>query len=241
MIKLGGMKPFLGAQLRIGHPIARGLVGYWPMSENSGKRINDLSNNNNAGTLYGDTKWVAGKFGSCLRFDGVGDYVQAANVSKALLLTGPRTVAVWVKLGATGLTNKYVFSCRTIIGGDNDNYALVYGWVSQKFEYYAEKYTGTSPRTALTTAINDTLWHHIVFTHDGSTVNGYLDGKLDVTASKSTTYTPVAANFNIGTCLPTSGNWQGDIDGVQIVNRVWTASEILQLYLDPFCMFRKDP
>ena len=52
-----------------------GLVGAWHFDEGQGNIAHDSSGNNNHGTIYG-AKWVDGKFGKALEFDGVDDYVE---------------------------------------------------------------------------------------------------------------------------------------------------------------------
>ncbi len=55
------------------------LVGYWKFDEGSGNTAYDLSNYTNDGTINGDPKWVAGKIGAALEFDGSDDYVDCGN------------------------------------------------------------------------------------------------------------------------------------------------------------------
>jgi len=82
------VKPPLGVQLIPGHPMNRGLVGWWLMNEGTGGTIYDLRGNGNYGTLEGDTHWVSGQHGPCLSFDGGGDYV---DVTSSSLLSLPQT------------------------------------------------------------------------------------------------------------------------------------------------------
>ncbi len=51
-----------------------GLVAYYSFDEGSGNVLHDLSGNENDGTIYG-AKWVDGKYGKALEFDGINDYV----------------------------------------------------------------------------------------------------------------------------------------------------------------------
>ena len=52
------------------------LVGHWKLDEGSGTTAYDSSGNGFDGTLVGDTKWVAGKYGAAVEVDGNGDYVE---------------------------------------------------------------------------------------------------------------------------------------------------------------------
>lgn len=50
-------------------------VGMWLLDEDKGDTAMDSSGNQNDGTLKNDPKWVEGKFGRALEFDG-GNYVE---------------------------------------------------------------------------------------------------------------------------------------------------------------------
>ncbi|MDQ1317208.1 MAG: hypothetical protein QG588_859, partial [Candidatus Poribacteria bacterium] len=52
-------------------------VGMWLLDDNKGNTTIDSSGNKNDGKLMGEPKWVDGKFGKALSFDGVGNYVEA--------------------------------------------------------------------------------------------------------------------------------------------------------------------
>lgn len=68
-------------------------VGAWLFDEGAGKEVTDLSNMGLTGTFTGSPKWVDGKFGKALEFDGK-SYVTIPdheNPSTAI------TVSAWVK------------------------------------------------------------------------------------------------------------------------------------------------
>ena len=46
------------------------IAGIWLLDDGTGKVAVDSSENGNDGELIGDPKWVAGKFGKALEFDG---------------------------------------------------------------------------------------------------------------------------------------------------------------------------
>ena len=46
------------------------LVAYYPLDEGSGDTATDASGNGHNGTLNGDPRWIAGKFGQALEFPG---------------------------------------------------------------------------------------------------------------------------------------------------------------------------
>ena len=56
-----------------------GLVAYWPFDEGKGKEAIDITGNGHDGEFNGNPKWVDGKFGTGLEFDGVADHVVVAD------------------------------------------------------------------------------------------------------------------------------------------------------------------
>jgi len=48
------------------------IMGAWPMDEGSGDTVKDISGHGHDGRINGGTKWVDGKFGKALEFNGAG-------------------------------------------------------------------------------------------------------------------------------------------------------------------------
>ncbi|MCD6505613.1 hypothetical protein J7M22_03210 [Candidatus Poribacteria bacterium] len=72
-------------------------VGAWLFDEGSGTVAKDSSGNGNDGTIKGGAKWVDGKFGKALEFNGVDSCV---STDKALLEKVPEfTIVLWVSKG----------------------------------------------------------------------------------------------------------------------------------------------
>ncbi|MGC1951708.1 MAG: hypothetical protein WA970_03875, partial [Gammaproteobacteria bacterium] len=72
-------------------PPTDGLVGYWNLDEGIGTTANDISDNNNTGTLSGAV-WSPGKIGQGLEFDGTDDYVDIGNSRENV-----KTISFWAK------------------------------------------------------------------------------------------------------------------------------------------------
>ena len=96
------MKLFLliitGLMLVIWHSIgtsaSKDLVAAWTLDEGFGGKVKDTSGNGHNGVISG-TKWVKGKFGATLEFNGDGDQVLVAH-NEALNIEGKLTVEAWV-------------------------------------------------------------------------------------------------------------------------------------------------
>jgi len=229
-------KPSLGVQLNANHPLARGLVVYWLMNEGGGKAIYDLSGNKNTGTFYGDTKWAPGKFGSCLSFDGIGDYVDCGPTNgtknKPAL-----SISLWVKSNIIESTILYIMDQY------RNPYIFRFFWdTSERVEFDLGAAGGTVYARTAGSKLIDKAWHHIVGVYDGKNVYIYLDGILGPTTGITSGNTNSGTlSLNIGAKNADTGFWNGLINNVMIYDRGLTAQEIQQLYREPFCMFSKPP
>jgi len=76
-------------------------AGIWLFDEGSGVTAKDSSVNKNNGTLKGGVKWVDGKFGKALEFDGKDGNVEVPD-NDTLNVTAV-TLAAWVKSEAKQL------------------------------------------------------------------------------------------------------------------------------------------
>jgi len=72
------------------------VVGLWGFDEGAGQTAKDSSGNDNDGQLMGDTRWVNGKFGSALQFDGALDYVEVLH-DATLDITKELSIVAWAK------------------------------------------------------------------------------------------------------------------------------------------------
>jgi len=228
-------KPLLGVPVNWSHPLARGLVSCWLMNEGVGNKIYDLSGNKNTGSFYGDTKWVPGKYGPCLSFDGDGDYVNLGN-SNIFDITS-NTISMWVKTG-TSVNQRYVLD--SFVGDSPYPFALRL-LANGKMRYLI--FDGTNfPLIDSSVTVVDNNWHHIVGKRDTSTDKIYI--YIDSVERGNTTDTTTLSTFNNNNLylgvkgdFSASTYFNGTIDNVMIFNRALIAQEIAWLYREPFAMF----
>jgi hypothetical protein len=163
------------------------LLGWWRLDEGKGTTAADLSRYGNPGTLIGGPKWVAGKIGGGLEFDGINDYVRCAErvgtrpgTYPAELMPATFTVACWTKLDNFSYFSSFVGN--GIDTGDDECGFFLYnwGWIDEN-----EKDFGLAIRTE--TAMNyvespniyeKNTWYHVAATYDGANVNLYVNGVL---------------------------------------------------------------
>jgi len=198
--------------------------------EGSGSNMTyDYSGNKNNGTLTNMN--IAGnstsgwnstdcKYGNCLKFDGINDYVDCGN-SESLQITSAITVSVWVKVKnegsydaivakSDGNTAGWVLSAR----GDDDTWSF---WV----------YVGSFYRGQMAKTWQDGNWHHVVGTYDGETVTIYVDG---VEGTEDTTPSGDITDYNGNVMIGQESDggvfFDGTLDEVKIYSRALSGDEV---------------
>ena len=221
------IKPFLGSQLELGHPLAQGFVGLWLMNEGSGKMVADLSGNNLNGTFGGNTNWTSGKYGNAIDFPGVTDNITASTPSQIV----------------DAIT--YVISFKLDVLQDNGLMRLEDTFVridsSGNFEWWPDIDTVVIDYAA---GLSVGVWHTVAVTQDSSNNYAmYLDGVLVKSGSTVALDLVQVANDIVIGAFTTGGIWDlnGQISHIYIFNRALSSSEIALLYREPFCMFERNP
>ena len=222
------MKPLFGTRLNHLHPINRGLVGFWLFNERAGTRINDISGGNNHGTainfaMQGSTSnWSGSPSGASLLFDGVDDHIAIPN-SRDLNVNVDLTMVCRIRRKTVG-TQVDIYKA-----GTNTNFWSVSLMASNQINFSKQLISDNLS----TGTITDTNWHQIAVVkklNSGNNLTFYIDGKNAGTAAVANVQSPSGLK-QIG--LITS-SMDGEIDYVMLYNRDLTASEVQQLYLDPF-------
>ena len=204
-------------------PADSALAAYWKFDETSGTTALDSSGNGNNGTLVGDPKWVAGKFGGALEFNG-NDYVNCGN-GPAIQLRNQMTIAFWFKVQAFS-SNWEAFLAK----GDGAYRASSAG--SGKATHMGITAGNFFDGTIIVT---DNQWHHWCGTYDGTTAKIFVDGKLDAQRTyggqigDSRSY-----NLYIGENSQAPGRFlHGLMDEVRLYNRALTDVEIMDVMAGP--------
>jgi hypothetical protein len=223
--------------------VENGLVLYLDAantkSYGSGSTVwNDLSGNNNSGSLINGTFFNTGSLGS-LVFDGVNDYVTGTNVN----ITNQLTVLITINPQQRSGTVYPVYIGKwNVVGGSNDR-----SWVigsdlpTDGKDYIAITSNGlyggtTTKRYQLSNSIIYDTWYQIGFTFTNNNLIPYKNGSVAqyTTVLDGTVNTIYSSNINysIGRTLDGSFDlyYKGRIATVQIYNRALTPQEILQNY-----------
>ena len=189
----------------------------------------DLSGNENNGTIFGAThvpatKTVSGAF----RLDGVNDYIRVSDIDETEG-TNQLSVCCWVKCdimpadypsAGQGYVAKFDTGKSWILYGNA-------GLTQAQFRVYQ----GGASYRAVGNSILDKNWHHYCGIYNGANVILYDNGIEQPTKAVFT------GNITIGNSYITIGSYQlstdyfnGSIDEVLIYNYYLTPSEVNDLY-----------
>jgi len=193
----------------------------------SGTAWNDVSGNNNHGTLTNGPTFVITNGGSIV-FDGTNDYVAETSALSDSFLQGDWTISFWVKVDSV-VTGGYSVQ-RNLLqhGGNSTNAGLSLTQRSSSFALVPYSFSAL----AGSTTVSNNTWYNVVFTHNSTSYGRqiYLNGALDGSNTATATYAGTGSNARIGGMTTLGHPLDGNIAIVLAYNRVLTATEILQNY-----------
>lgn len=215
-----------------GHPLSKGLIGYWLMNEGSGTTVADLSGNHNQGTVIGPT-WTAGKYGPTLLFAAASN--NRVGFTNEIIGAGDCSIVALINPASIGETTGRIL--------DNGK-AIFFCAPTNSLSFTSNG--ATTLAYSANNAVPYGVWSHVVVTRKAleasSEANFYVNGRLSGTANQNSGL-PVAGTvgLKIGTNSALTRDYDGKIEFVYIYNRVLTVSEVADLYCDPFVMFKREP
>lgn len=206
-----------------------GLVGYWNCNEGSGTIANDMSANNNDGTLAAIAApgtvptWIAGHTGNA------GDYalgLDQGNVvvpdSASLHITNTFTMAAWV--WDAGSNYGHVFSAGD--ASNNRKWLLQTSYYGGDSNYFWSDSGNTAFKKKLNYITPLNAWHHLAVTYDGTSMKTYGDGVLKTTINFSAALSQWAT-LHIGGDNVYGSGLEGKIDDMVIFNTVEDITSIM--------------
>ncbi|MEM5797227.1 MAG: LamG domain-containing protein [Candidatus Aenigmatarchaeota archaeon] len=208
------------------------IKGYWTFDEGSGTLTKDFSGNQNNGTLTNfdfnaSSGWFNGtdcKYGSCLKFDGVNDYVSVSNPVNIPIGNSPYTIALWFKADSNGV--------RGLVGWGNfgawNQVNALRLWGDSCPNLGFRHYWWSNDLDVCTNYPAVGGWSHVAATFDGTTRRIYLNGTQIASDTPTGHNVPNANNFRIGS-TNLGEYFNGTIDDVRIYDRALTADEIKSL------------
>ncbi len=231
-----------------------GLVAYYKMNEGIAGGTNttvtttaDASGNGNTGTPNNFAKtgstsnWIASTNGvtgcgtttatnNALNFDGTDDRVSVSH-NTLFNITGDITLEAWVKTSQA--SESYILTK----GDDGIYLAIGADGVGGKLCVYLTGVTTTSGWVYSNATISDGTWHHVAMTRSGASLNLYVDGNLDKSATVGTGSITTGTSPLLVGARPNynSANFNGSIDEVRIWNLVRTQAQIQAAKNTEFC------
>ncbi len=193
--------------------------GAWSFDEGTGTTVSDRAASH-TGTFSGSPvpAWTTDTP------DGRGyalDFPSGARITLAGPITTPTpniTITAWVK--TTGGATQPILSLRS--GGN-----IYFGTASGKL--YAYVNNSSIPAMNSSISINDGKWHHVAWTSDGSTSVMYIDGKMDITLTRTGTAVTNSVPY-IAYDTEYAPPFIGKLDGVAVYSRTLLASDIERQY-----------
>ena len=219
-----------------------GLQGWWKLDasatfDGSNWSIPDSRSNSNTGTSSGMTasnlvqsnlNILSPYSRYALNFDGINDYINCGN-STNLRITPNLTVSAWFKT-STSQIGKFIN--RDGLASGTRDYALYQNgtnlqfWVSQ---------SGNITETVLTSTgftANDGNWHQAVGVCNGTNIELYIDGVLNVSGTNSISGINTSTYINeIGSRTTGTGNhFSGSLSNVSLWNAALTSAQVKEIY-----------
>ena len=203
---------------------ASGLLAYYPFNNNA----NDESGNGKNLSVTGSgVAPGVDQFGVTLKaydFGGAGNLQSTSNLN-----FGNHSISVWVKTSMT--------SQGGIVSTDDssNNHAQIYIEANGRFTVEVDKGAQVKRYTSAN-AINDDLWHHVLYSYDADfdVLKLYLDGVEEVATKSSDvaiTNFSLTEEFRVGHNSAESNRLSGSVDEVRIYNKALTEDDVRGLYV----------
>ena len=215
------IKPGRGIQLNRAHPLARGLVGCWLFNEGTGNKVFDLSLNGNEGTINN---------GSWSSLGGLGILCDSDNdaIETGLGMSGGTIVAGLTVNGANPLY-RYIF-----MGATTTELYLIQAGAGGAFTEGTWRFNLSGIRV-------DSAIYNLTIGEDYQIVIEWPVRKVWINNDliiNTTSQVSTITELNVGGNPDNVDRYtNANIHYVYAYNRVLTASEVRQLYINPYAMF----
>jgi len=194
---------------------------------------NSIYNNwgNNSGATWNSSCGVtdAGNdLGGCFDFDGVDDYVDL-NTPVFPTDGSSWTASAWAKLDGDS-NDGTILAQYGVVGNDDGRMVIKARTSTGKWSLFFGHTSGHTFLDLSDYTVGE--WVNVVYTYNGSSVNGYIDGKLINSSGNALSGNIYNGETWIGNDQYSVGGRElnGQIDNVQIFDRALSATEIANLY-----------
>lgn len=205
------------------------MVGWWTGDNNA----NDISGFNNNGTLQGGANYVMGKVAGAFNVINGADFISIPDASSLNFGTGNFSIDAWIKTtDASNVLN--IVDKRS--GTENNPVGYSFFIVAGKLSFQLGDGQATLNHVSITSPVSDGKWHHAAVTIDRKNKTGgklYVDGIQIFTFDPTNRSGPITntASLLIGQRnLSSATQFEGQIDEVEIFNRVLLDTEISSIF-----------
>jgi len=214
-----------------------GVHAHWHLNESTGLVVPDSSGNGRDGNMINMTaiKWISGKLGNALNFDGANDYVDFGATVGDFQNNQPWTIECWFRTTSTN-TQFLIAKQRSTGSARGYNLRSQNGFLQIRIVNTGGLVNGIAVNNT-TQAINDGLWHHAVWTYDGSLTaagnNLYIDNVLVPLVVAQDNLSATILNlfpFQLASRDGVNNPFTGDLDEVVVYERVLDAAEVAFRY-----------
>lgn len=195
--------------------------GMWLFDDGGGTIAMDFSEKGNDGTLKNGPKWVDGKFGKALEFDGAKQQ-SVATPASTMMDPYPYTFTAWIKLDDY---NPDANTGAVVMGNyTGDSKGSIF-YISSAGMLSIRPHPGVDLKGR--TAIPKGEWTHIATTLEGSNLKVYVNGKEDGKGTSAGYAGGLSKPFVIGKASWYDGSFfSGIIDEAGLFNKALTEDEI---------------
>lgn len=221
------------------YDLKNGLVGYYTFTNGS---LKDSSGLNNNIILTNETTPAADRFGNAnnaFLFNGTGSYMKIANNDAFDL----RTITLFAIVKINGFYSGSSPINSIIDKGSPDN---INGFFALRFsdpavtagqpvntanESFYASFGDNAAGVRATQTITTDQWYYLAYTFDGFVSKIYINGKLDATMAKTTSFSPNNLPLFLGRHLDDANPYffNGVMDEVRIYSRPLSQAEIQRL------------
>ena len=205
----------------------KSLLIYFSFDEGKGKEAKDGSQHGHDGELVKNPKWVGGKFGTALEFDGNKETHVKVPITDALQLREKFSAAFWVP------TKDQIRDWNYMIGAGSLRWHVIFKKGGEKTYFWTQS-GGTWAQKGISDDIQPEDWVHIAVTHDtGSKVMMYYNGKKSGEGPKPPKVDEIDGSFMVGARHPGQEFFTGVIDEVYLFNRIISTDDITKIIAGP--------
>ena len=198
--------------------------GMWLFDDGGGIVAKDFSEKGNDGTLKNGPKWVDGKFGKALAFDGAKQQSMSTPAS-TMMDPYPYTFTAWIKLdeynpdGNTG---------AVVMGNySGDSKGSIF-YVSSTGLLSIRPHPGTDLKGK--TIIPTGEWTHVATTLEGSNLKLYVNGEEDGNGTSAGYAGGLSKTFVVGRASWYEGSFfTGIIDEAGLFNKALTKDDVVSV------------